>query len=415
MFHPTELFIALRYSRSKLKGGFTTFINRVSRFGIFLGVAALVVVTSVMNGFEADLKSRILGVVPHIVIESAEHKSLKDWSDYQHSLSWPDEVEAALPYVQSEGLLQSPTSLMPVQLQGVFPESLKAADLSEKIIPTELLLKLRPGQYSIILGRALVRQLDIRLGDKVRVLASEGQRYTPMGLMPAQRQFTYIGTFEAGSNVDEQVVFLHAEDAANLFAYPAGHVTGIRLYLKDPYRSFAVQKKVEAQIEALYGQPLPLKVEEWHQQYGQLFNAVQMEKKLMALMLSLIIFLAAFNAISALTLLIQDKKSDTAILQTIGMQRRQIYCIFLLQGAYMGVVGGGLGVFVGCLLTYFINPILALMGINFLGDAHLLPFLFDWKQISWVFFFSLMLSLLATLYPAWQAIQISPAEVLRDE
>src|SRR5690554_6733052 len=235
MFQPTELFLALRYSRTRRRGGFAAFINRVSMLGILLGVMALIVVTSVMNGFEGELKKRILGVVPHVTVTAAERGTLSDWQALNSRIVWPGQVIARSPYVSAEGVIQGGASLKPVMLQGIYPEFEPADSLIKNMMVQGKIIDLNAGEYGIILGRSLARNLGVWTGSSVRIMAAEGQRYTPLGTLPAQRQFRVVGLFEAGSEVDQQLVFLHASDAAKLFRYAPEHVTGIRLYLTDAF------------------------------------------------------------------------------------------------------------------------------------------------------------------------------------
>ncbi|HLV48218.1 MAG TPA: lipoprotein-releasing ABC transporter permease subunit [Aliidiomarina sp.] len=415
MFQPTELFLALRYSRTRRRGGFAAFINRVSMLGILLGVMALIVVTSVMNGFEGELKKRILGVVPHVTVTAADRETLADWQTLDSAIDWPVQVIARTPYVSAEGVIQGESSLKPVLLQGVYPEREPADSLIKNMMVQGNLADLRAGEYGIILGRSLARNLGLWPGTSVRIMAAEGQRYTPLGTLPAQRQFRVVGLFEAGSEVDQQLVFLHATDAAKLFRYEADHVTGIRLYLRD---AFTAAKVAEAVRHNLQQSPLSEQkfvVDEWHSRYGRLFAAVQMEKTMMMVMLALVVAVAAFNAVSALVMLVQDKRGDMAVLQTLGLTPRRIYTVLVLQGMYTGVVGAGLGLILGMLLTLLLNPLLSLLGVNVFGYGEVLPYAFDSQQIISVLLLALGLSLLSTLYPAWRAAQVQPAETLRYE
>lgn len=412
MFQPTEVFLALRYSRTRRRGGFATFINRVSTLGILLGVMALVVVTSVMNGFENELKKRILGVVPQITITSANGVPFTNWQQLEQQIVWPTQVVARQPYVSTEGVIQSDSSLKPVLLQGVLPEQEQAKGVLSSMMVTGDLSRLQAGEYGIILGRSLALALDVWPGAKVRLMAAEGQSYTPLGIFPAQRQFRVVGFFAADSEVDQQVVFLHAEDAAKLFRYQTGQVTGLRLYLQD---AFAAPQVAERLRQSFQQQDLELFVDDWQSRYGRLFAAVRMEKAMMMIMLALVVVIAAFNAVSARVMLVQDKRGDIAILQTLGLTPQRIYLVLVCQGAYMGILGAGLGVLLGVGLTLSLNPLLQAFSVSVFGTGEQLPYLFNFAHIAAIFVLALMLSLLSTLYPAWRAAQVQPAEILRYE
>ncbi len=415
MFQPTELFLALRYSRTRRRGGFSAFINRVSMLGILLGVMALIVVTSVMNGFEGELKKRILGVVPHVTVTTAERGTLADWQGLDEKLDWPPQVIARTPYVSAEGVIQGESSLKPVLLQGIYPEREPTDSIMSNMMVQGDLASLQAGQYGIVLGRSLARNLDIWPGSLVRIMAAEGQRYTPLGTLPAQRQFRVVGLFEAGSEVDQQLVFLHAADAAKLFRYEPGHVSGIRLYLNDAFVAASVAEKLRDELLSMPELEESYVVDEWHSRYGRLFAAVQMEKTMMMIMLALVVAVAAFNAVSALVMLVQDKRGDMAVLQTLGLTPQRIYRVLVLQGMYTGVLGAGLGLFFGVVFTLLLNPLLSAFGVTVFGYGEVLPYAFDSQQVITVLVLALGLSLLSTLYPAWRAAQIQPAETLRYE
>lgn len=415
MFQPTELFLALRYSRTRRRGGFAAFINRVSMLGILLGVMALIVVTSVMNGFENELKKRILGVVPHVTVTAPERGTIANWHALDSAIAWPTQVVGRSPYVSAEGVIQGESSLKPVLLQGIYPEQEAADSLIKTMMVQGQLEYLRAGEYGLVVGRSLARQLSLWPGASVRIMAAEGQRYTPLGTLPAQRQFRIVGLFEAGSEVDQQLVFLHATDAAKLFRYAPQHVTGIRLYLNDAFAAGQVAVAVRNSLPAPAAGEQPYVVDDWHSRYGRLFAAVQMEKTMMMIMLALVVAVAAFNAVSALVMLVQDKRGDMAVLQTLGLTPRRIYIVLVLQGMYTGGLGATLGLVFGVLLTLLLNPLLSTLGVNVFGYGETLPFAFNGQQIIAVWLLALGLSLLSTLYPAWRAAQIQPAEALRYE
>jgi len=412
MFQPVSLYLALRYSRSRYRSPFTRFISRFSMLGILLGVMALIVVTSVMNGFEAQLKTRILGVVPQVTVVPQDGSPMQDWQQVADQIEWPAQVQHVSPFVQAEGLVQGARGLQAVLIQGVFPEQEPEFSVIRDNMITGSLNNLQPGSWAMLMGRPLSSQLDIFPGERVRLIAAQGQHYTPLGLMPAQRQFSVNGLFELGSEVDSQLVLLHGDDAARLFRMRQGEVSGLRLYLQDAFQAAQVSRSLSHNPIV---QQASLTTQSWESRYGRLFQAVRMEKAMMMIMLGLIVAVAAFNAVSALIMLVQDKRADIAILQTLGLGRAGVYKTLLLQGMYSGVVGAFGGIIAGLLVTFGLNDVLALVGADIFGQGEQLPVVIDRSQVALIAGAALTLTFLATLYPAWRAAQIQPAETLRYE
>lgn len=414
---PISVFLALRYSRSRARSSFTRFISHFVMAGIMLGVTALIIVTSVMNGFENELKTRILGVVPQVTLTKAStsasqrtHSAMADWQQQKDTWQWPSSVQHVSPYVQSEGLVQGNTIMRAVMLQGIFPEHEPAQSVLAQSLSAGRLEHLRAGEYRVIIGRPLARQMDVQIGERVRITAAKGQQHTPFGVMPAQRQFTVAGIFEVGADIDSQLIVMHGADAARLFRYPEGHVTGLRLWLDDAFAADRVTTALQSQNSAGDWQ-----IDSWQQRFGQLFAAVRMEKGMMMIMLGLIVAVAAFNAVSALVMLIQDKRGDIAVLQTLGLGRRRLYQTLLLQGMYGGVLGSILGLALGLVVTLSLNGILSVLGISVFSQGMHLPVLINPLQIMQIVAAAIVLTLFATLYPAWRAARLQPAEILRYE
>ena len=407
IFQPVSLAIGLRYAGARGDNRFASFISLFSTFGIAIGVMALILVSSVMNGFEGQLKNRILGVVPH-AIASDSNGRLADWQALQAPLAQLPHVQAVAPLVRAEAMVQGRGQLAAVVLQGVDPASYPAHDLLRNSMGEDRLGTLQAGEFNVILGVSLARKLDVLPGDQVRILASEGSRYTPMGRTPSQRLFTVSGTFEVGADVDDQVVFVNLEDARRLMRYPAGTISGLRLWLDDAFAVDGLTQQLPQQ---------GLQVTDWRQERGELFRAVAMEKHIMALMLVLIIMVAAFNILSALVMVVLDKQGEVAILRTMGMQDSAILRIFMVQGAWSGFWGALFGTLLGLGLAWFINPLLQLMGLNLYMAAGGLgiPVSVAPLQIVTITLGALAISFLATLYPAYRAAQIHPAEALRYE
>ena len=407
IFQPVSLAIGLRYAGARGDNRFASFISLFSTCGIAIGVMALILVSSVMNGFEGQLKNRILGVVPHAMVSGADGR-LSDWPPLLAPLARLPHVQAVAPLVRGEAMLQGRGQLAAVWLQGVDPANYPADDLLRNSMGEDRLGTLQAGKFNVILGAALARKLDVLPGDQVRLLASEGSRYTPMGRTPSQRLFTVSGTFELGADVDDQVVFVNLEDARRLMRYPAGTISGLRLWLDDAFA-----------VDQLAGQ-LPdaqLVLSDWRQERGELFRAVAMEKHIMGLMLVLIIMVAAFNILSALVMVVLDKQGEVAILRTMGMHDSSILRIFMVQGAWSGFWGALIGTLLGLALALFINPLLQLIGLNLYMAAGGvgLPVIVEPLQIIIITLGALLISFLATLYPAYRATQIRPAEALRYE
>ncbi|WP_339877626.1 lipoprotein-releasing ABC transporter permease subunit [Pseudidiomarina gelatinasegens] len=413
MFKPAALFLGIRYSRARHGNRFTRFINRFALAGILIGVAALIIVSSVMNGFEAQLKQRILGVVPQLTITSNSTAGISDWQQLAASIPKLPGQRALVPQVGSAGVVQSSGQLRPVYIQGLFPD---AADAREQFQPLNdnilygSLNALQEGSYSVVLGQTLAQQLDVWPGDSIRVIAAAGGIYTPLGLMPAQRQFTVAGIVAMQSEADKQLLIMHGADAARLLRLPQGHVSALRFYFKDPFNALTAEPQLKAHLDST------LTTHTWREQYGELFDAVSMEKRMVGLMLGLIIAVAAFNIVSALMMVIQDKRSDIAILQTMGMRRGHLYLMFMIQGLANGVVGALVGLLLGVTGASYVNEILSALQVDlsFTGQAGL-PVLMQSEQIITIVLAAMLLTLLATFYPAWRASQILPAEALRYE
>ena len=408
MFYPLSLFIGLRYTKSKRNNKFVSFVSFFSTGGITLGVLALITVLSVMNGFEQELKTRILGTVPHAIV-SNEENALSDWQELIPELLKLDSVKSVEPVVRSEAIMQTAEDLQGVVFEGIEPE-VHGSDVLKSNIYIGRLTDLQAGSYRIIIGRSLARQLGVSVGDKVRIISARGSRFTPLGRMPSQRNFTVAGLFNVGSDIDKQLVLMHVQDAARLIRIAKNQITGLRLYLDDPFDIQSWSPPVMAAGQT---------ITDWRNTHGELFAAVKMEKNMIWLLLCLIICVAAFNILSSSVMVVSDKNAEVAILKTLGISDLNLNLIFIIQGAWSGIIGALIGTGLGLLLSSYINESIAFLGLHLLSDAsggaRLLPVLHQPLQIIVIMFGAMLLSLLATLYPAYRAGKVSPVEALRYE
>lgn len=400
MFHPVSAFIAWRYSIAGKQNSFVSFINRFSVAGIALGLMALIVVVSVMNGFESQLKSRILGLVPQVVVPHQPEKAPADW------VSLPNVARAA-PFVETQGVLQSAGALRGVNVQGIQAADMQHSVLAEHIQQGEL-ASLAEGQFFIVISQALAQQLQVGLGDRVRILMAGASVYTPFGRMPSQRLLTISAVHNVGSRMDEKIVFMALEDVQKLLRQPAGSPADTRLFLND---AFAYQQTIAA-LDAR-----GLASENWRTRQGPLFDAVKMEGNMMFLMLVLIIAVAAFNIVSALVMVVSEKQGDIAILQTQGLSQSRLMAVFMLNGVFNGVKGASIGLLLGLLLAFNLNSLLELLGITLAlsADGASVPVELRWGQVATYTGLSLALCFVASLYPAYKAMQTQPATALQND
>ena len=408
MFYPLSVFIGLRYTKSKRNNQFVSFVSLFSTGGIILGVLALITVLSVMNGFEGELKQRILGAIPHAKLTN-ESQTINHWQQRIDSIPNDPLVVNIEPMINTEAILQSKTGLQGVKIEGIYPEKYGSQTVKDNIIIGSV-DDLQASEYKIIIGDQLAHQLGVRLGDKVRVTSTRGVRYTPLGQVPSQRNFTIAGFFNVGSDVDQYLVLMHAEDAARLIRIDTNQVTDLRFYFTEP---FAVESWVPPALEK--GEMIV----DWRSTHGELFAAVKMEKNMIWLLLCLIIAVAAFNILSSSVMVVTDKSAEVAILKTLGIQASTINFIFIIQGAFSGIIGALIGTGLGLLLSTYINEVMTFLGLHLLanasGGARLLPVVHEPIQIVSIMFGAMFLSLLATLYPAYRAGKVSPVEALRYE
>jgi lipoprotein-releasing system permease protein len=412
MFQPVSFFIGLRYSRSRKSTGFISFITFFSIVGIVLGVASLITVVSVMDGLEGEQKRRILGLVPHIVVEEKALKSkqapLSQWQALREQLLLHPKVKQVTPLLESEALIQANSGQLGfVLIQGIMPEFEQHNIVNNSMVQGSL-GSLSKQRFSVVIGRSLARKLNVDLGDKVRITLPNKTVFTPMGRIPVQRTFTIAGVFSIGSEVDETLIYIHSQDGAKLHRQRGDGVEKLRLYLDDAFSA-------EEVVQLLNVEQSKYAYTTWNESQGALFSAVRMEKNMMWLMLSLIIAVAAFNIVSALVMVVIEKQGEISILQTLGLDRFGIVKIFITQGLVNGFWGVTLGTVVGSILTLNLNSIFGLIGVSLLGAGQTLPVELSMNNVLSIVFSALAMSFVATLYPAYQASLNQPAEVLRNE
>lgn len=412
---PFELFVGLRYTRAKRKNHFISFISVTSMIGIALGVAALIVVLSVMNGFQTELRTRILGVASHLEITGANNQ-LNHWQLLASQVESQPQVKASAPYVMAQGMLSFGQGVQGAIVRGVLPnEENKVADIG-KHMKAGSLTDLRAGEFNIVLGADLAMLLGASIGDKVVLMAPQGQ-FTPAGVVPRIKQFKVVGLFQIGMyEYDAGLAFIHMDDAVKLYRM-GENVSGLRLKLDDLFEAPAIAVKL--------GQSLPggYFITDWTQQHANFFKAVQMEKRVMFIILALIVAVAAFNIVSTLVMAVTDKRADIAIMRTFGASPGSIMRIFIVQGALIGVIGTLFGAVFGILIALNISTIVPfienLFHVQFLAkDVYYisdLPSKLEWNDVITIIVMSFVLSLFATLYPSYKASQINPAEALRYE
>ena len=403
MFHPVPAFIGLRYAKATKGSHFIAFINFFSVAGIALGLMSLITVLAVMNGFEGQLKKRILGITPHILVETRD-----DDVELQSKLANIEGVVATSQFIEAEGVVQSARGLQGVMIQGVDPQSMSQHSVIADNMQVGKLDNLQPGSYGVVIGMALSVKLDLRVGDKTRLMAAGASIYSPIGRIPSQRVFTVTGVFDVGSELDGKVILINIHDSARLLRKKVSGLSQTRLFLEDAFNYQQI-------LQAIH--PMGLSTADWRSRQGPLFDAVKMEKNMMSLMLMLIIAVAAFNIISALVMVVTEKQGDIAILLTQGMNRSQVMWIFLFNGTYNGLKGTLIGVTAGVLLVSQINNLVALLGIPIMlgPEGQGLPVDLSWQQTIILISVSLILCFVSSLYPAFRAVKVSPALALKYE
>ncbi|MFB9156388.1 lipoprotein-releasing ABC transporter permease subunit [Chromobacterium violaceum] len=411
---PFEAFIGLRYLRAKRRNGFISFISLISIVGIALGVAALIIVLSVMNGFQKEIRGRILSVASHLEVSGYDGR-LSGWRDAQAMLAKQPHVQAAAPFVSSQGLFVAYGNVRGGLVRGIDPAlENKVVDVGRHMVAGKL-EDLKPGGFGMALGVELARQLGVGVGDKVTLMTPQGN-ITPAGMVPRSKQFTVVGIFKVDMfEFDASLAMVNLRDA-QVLERMGDAVSGVRLRLDDPMLAPQLKAELRPRLPQLL-------VTDWTDTNANYFRAVQIEKRMMTIILTLIVAVAAFNLVSTLVMVVTDKQADIAILRTLGASPGSIMKIFVIQGSVAGVLGTLAGVASGVAsalnLDVIVPVIERIIGTKILSsDVYMIDYLpsdVQWGDVSTITVISLLLALFATLYPSWRAARTQPAEALRYE
>lgn len=415
MFRPLELFIGLRYTRARRRNHFISFISMTSMLGMALGITALITVLSVMNGFQKEVRERILSMAAHVTITSA-YGRLENWESVMKEVKGFPHVIGAAPYVEGQAMLADGSLVSGAFVRGVAPSLEPQVDSVGSKMVSGHLSDLKPGDFGIILGSKLALALGVGTGDKVTVVTPQAI-VTPAGILPRLKRFTVVGIFNLDMyEYDRGVALINLQDAQRLFG-TQGTVTGVRLKLDDLMLAPKVAHELSAKL------PITDVVEDWTQKHVNYFRAVQTEKTAMFVILALIVAVAAFNIVSTLVMVVTDKKADIAILRTLGATPRGIMTIFIIQGTVIGAIGTLVGLIGGVSLALNVGTVVPfierLFHVQFIPEQVYLisgfPSDLHWNDVLHICTMAFGLSVLATLYPAWRASRTQPAEALRYE
>ncbi len=415
MIKPVSLFVGLRYTQAKRKNHFISFISLVSMIGIALGVMVLITVMSVMNGFEGELRTRILGMTPHIVVDDLRGE-LHHWEALAKKIETREDILASAPFIQTQGMMRAHGENQFGLIQGIEPELEKHVSIvAENMVYGEL-ENLVAGEWGIVLGNSLAQNLGLFVGDKVTLVVVEGSNVSPAGLLPRYRRFTLVGTFEVRAEMDSSLAIIHIKDAQKLLRM-SDTVSGLRLKVPNVLQAGDIAAQIRYELEG------PYRTYDWTYTQGTLFKAVQMEKAMMFVLLTFIIAVAAFNIVSTLVMVVTDKQADIAILKTFGATPSIIMGIFLVQGSLNGIIGTLLGVVAGVALSLnlpeFVTWIEQTLGVTILAKGvyfiDFLPSKLHWDDVIKVSSAALIMAFTATVYPSWRASRVKPVEALRYE
>ncbi|QNI02669.1 lipoprotein-releasing ABC transporter permease subunit [Halomonas sp. SH5A2] len=405
--------VGLRYVRAKRRNHFISFISLTSMLGLMLGVAVLILVLSVMNGFDHELRTRILGMVPHAKIEARE--GMVEWQSLAEEIMQRDRVEGVAPYVEQQGMFSVGGNNEGAMVNGIHPDWEDNVSIIGEHMQRGELSDLVPGEWNVVLGSMLARRLGVDVGDRVTLLVPEAS-ITPAGVFPRLKRFTVSGIFSVGAELDANLAYANIEDMQTLGRL-GDAIGGLRLELDDLFVAGSETQDILNELGPGY------RGSDWTYSQGNLFQAIQMEKRMIALLLTVIIAVAAFNIVSTLVMVVTDKRADIAILRTIGATPRSIMGIFIVQGLAIGLIGIAFGVAIGVLLALTIADLIGWVegfmnikfldaGVYFISD---LPSRLHFEDVRNIVLAAFGLTFLSTLYPAWRAARVQPADVLRYE
>jgi len=415
MFRPLELFIGSRYLRAKRRNHFISFISFISVFSLALGITLIITVLSVMNGFQFEIKDRILSMTAHATVLELDGK-LSNWQKVETELEGNTEIQGSAPYVQGQGMIVHGKQVTGAMLNGIEPSLEGNVSRIENHLQNANLDILKPGEFGILLGRDLANYLGVEAGEKITVITPEAT-VTPAGIVPKFRRFTVVGTYSVGMpQYDRNTAAIHIEDAKRLFRL-GDSVTGLRLKFEDLFDAREITLNLRDQLGGSYW------VTDWTHHNRNFFRALKMEKTMMFIITIIIVFVAAFNIISMLVMVVTEKQSDIAIMRTLGVSPKSIMGIFIVQGTVIGLVGTLLGALGGILLSSNLESLVRMVekirGVKFLSPdvypisdfpSDIIP-----SEVATICIVAFVITILATIYPAWKAARTQPAEALRYE
>ena len=411
MINPLSVYIGQRYLVAKRRGHFMSFIPLSSILGLALSIAVLITVLSVINGFERELEDRILGLIPQAKLYS--YKPMRDWESLAAQVIDDEQVEGVAPFIELQGMLSANKQVKPVLVTGIDPRYEKEVSIIEQFMENTSLAVLSAGDYGVVMGSVMAEELGVRIGDKVTLVLPEAS-ISPAGLLPRFKRFTLKATFSTGADVGRYMVLIHHQDAARILRQ-VGKVHGLRLKVNNLFMADHIAYRVSS---SLPGNFYP---SDWKRSHGSLYNAIRMQKGMIALLLLLIVAIAVFNTVASLIMLVNDKKFDIAILRTLGLSSTGVMRIFLVQGFFIGVIGSVLGALLGVAFTSVLSDIHSglesLFHLNLLESyfIHYLPTEIRVEDVVGALLMGLLLTVLSSIYPAWRASKTEPADELRHE